>query len=87
MYNYWYGFLTPKFRRKFKLCYTDTCSFIVHKNINVNLVEFVETRFDISYYEVNRQLLIGKNENVICLMNYGKRISWKNNESSHSTKT
>ena len=55
--------------------------------INVNLVEFVETRFDISYYEVNRQLLIDKNENVICLMNYGKRISWKNNESSHSTKT
>ena len=55
--------------------------------INVNLVEFVETRFDISYYEVNRQLLIDKNENVICLMNYGKRISRKNNESSHSTKT
>ena len=55
--------------------------------INVNLVEFVDTRFDISYYEVNRQLLIDKNENVICLMNYGKRISWKNNESSHSTKT
>ena len=29
MYEFWYGYLKPKYNDKIKLCYTDTDSFVI----------------------------------------------------------
>ena len=55
-----------------KLCYLNTGSSIVHEkteDIDKDIVEDVETRFDTSYFELYRPLLQGKNKKVIGLMN------------------
>ena len=49
----------------------DTENFIIHirtKNIDKDIADNVEKRFDTSNYEVNRPLLTGKNKKVIGLM-------------------
>ena len=70
-YEFWYDYIKPKYQDNTKLCYMDTGSFI----INIKTEDFyedtasdVKKRFDISNYEVNRQLLKGKNKKVIGLM-------------------
>ena len=71
MYEFWYDYMKPKYGDNVKLCYMDTDSFIMH----IKIVDFykdavndVEKRFDISNYEVNRPLPLGKNKKVIRLM-------------------
>ena len=69
-YEFWYDFVKPKYGEKSKLCYIDTGPFNVHvrtKDIYREIAENVEKRSDISNFEIERTLLIGKNK-VIGLM-------------------
>ena len=55
----------PKYGEKAKLCYMDTDSLKVHVKTNdmyKNIAEDVETGFDISNFEIDRPLSIGKNK-------------------------
>ena len=55
-----------KFWNNAKLCYTDTDSFIVHvqtDDIQEDIAEDVETKFDTSNFEIGRPLPKGKNSN------------------------
>ena len=59
MYEFWYDYVKPKYGENSKLCYMDTDSFIVHVKVDdiyENIVEDVETRFEISNFEIDRQL-------------------------------
>ena len=71
MYEFWHDYVKPKYGEKEKLCYMDTDSFIVHIKADViykDIAEDVETRFDISNYELVRPSPKGKNKKVIGLM-------------------
>ena len=55
MYEFWYDYVKPKYSEKAKLCYIDTDRFIVciqTDDIYQDIAEDVETRFDISNYEL-----------------------------------
>ena len=75
-YEFWYDYVKPKFGEKLKLCYMDTGSFIVYiktEDIQKDIAEDVETRFDTSNYEfkcnsIDRPLPKAKNKKVIGLM-------------------
>ena len=70
MYEFWYNYARPKYGGKAKLCYMDTGSFIVYittDNIQKDIAEDIETRFDASNYELDRPLPKGKNKKVIGL--------------------
>ena len=57
MYEFWYGYLKPKYGEKAKLCYINTDSFITHvktEYIYKDIAEDVETRFGTSNYEIDR---------------------------------
>ena len=63
MYEFWYGYMKPKYGNRVKLCYMDTDSFIMsiktndfYKDISID----VDKRFDTSNYEINRPLPTGK---------------------------
>ena len=59
MYEFWYDYVKPKYSENAKLCYMDTDSFIVYVKVDEiykNIVEDVETRFEISNFEIDRQL-------------------------------
>ena len=59
-----------KYGEKAKLCYMDTDSFMAYiktEDIYVDIVKDVETRFDISNYELDKLLPTGKNKKVIGL--------------------
>ena len=61
MYEFWYDYAKLKYGKKARLCYMD--SFIVYIKINdiyKDIAEYVETRFDISNYELDRPLPKGK---------------------------
>ena len=63
MYEFWYGYVKPKYGEKAKLCYVDRDSFTVHKktdDIDKDIAEDVETSFDTSNYELDRPLPKGK---------------------------
>ena len=71
MYEFWYYYLKPKYGENLRLCFMDTGSFIVYIKIDdiyKNIVEDVETRFDISNYELDKLLPKEKNKKVIGLM-------------------
>ena len=71
MYEFWYGYMKPKYGNKVRSCYMDTDSFIMSIKTNdfyKDIANHVEKRFDISNYELNRPLPIGKNKKVIGLM-------------------
>ena len=71
MYEFWYGYMKPKYGDNVKLCYMDTDSFIMHiktEDFYKDIYNDVEKRFDTSNYEVNRPLPIGKNKKVIGLI-------------------
>ena len=68
MFEFWYGYLKPKYRDKIKLCYMDTdsfISFIKTKDFYEDIADDVEKRFDTSDYKVDRPLPTGKNKKVI----------------------
>ena len=71
MYEFWYGYLKPKYGDKIKLCYTDTDSLIPlikTKYFYEDIADDVEKRFDTSNYEVDRPLPTGKYKKEIGLM-------------------
>ena len=69
MYEFWCGYMKPKYN--VRLCYMDTDSFVMHTKTNdfyKDIASDVKNRFDTSNYEVNRPLPTGKNKKVIGLM-------------------
>ena len=71
MYRFWYDYVKPKSCERSKLCYMGTESFIVYIKIDdvyQDIAEDLETRFDISNYELNIPLPKEKNKKVIRLM-------------------
>ena len=74
MYEFWYGYIKPKYRDKAKLCYMDIDSFIIHiitEDFYEDIANDVERCFDKSSYDENKTvtipLPIGKNKKVISL--------------------
>ena len=71
MYEFWYGYLKPKYGDRIKLCYTDTDSFIFFiktEDFYEDIADDVQKRFDTSNYGVDRHLPTKKNKKVIGLM-------------------
>ena len=71
MYEFWYGYIKPRYQNNAKLCYMDTDSFIIYiktEDVYEDIADDVEKRFDTSNYEVNRPLPTGKNKKVTGLM-------------------
>ena len=70
MYEFWYGYLKPKYGDRIKLCYMDTDSlipFIKTEDSYEDIADDVEKRFDTSDYKLDRPLPTGKNKKVIAL--------------------
>ena len=71
MYEFWYDYMKPKHGNNVKLCYMDANSFIMNIKTNdfyEDIANDVENRLNISNYEVNRPLPMGKNKKIISLM-------------------
>ena len=71
MYEFCYVYVKPKYVEKTKLYYMDIDSFILYiktDDFYIDIAEDLETRFDISNYELDRPLPKGKNKKVIGLM-------------------
>ena len=71
MYEFWYDYVKPNHDEKAKLCYMDTNTFILYiktDDINSDIAEDFETRFDTSSYELNKPLPKGKTEKAISLI-------------------
>ena len=71
MYEFWYGYMKPKYGDNVKLCYMDTDSFIMNikrEDFYKDIANDVEKRFDTSNYECDRPLPTEKNKKVIRLM-------------------
>ena len=69
MYEFWYDYVKPKYGEKTKLCYMDIDSLILYRkttDIYKDITVDVETRFDVSNYELDR--LLPKRKKVIGLM-------------------
>ena len=71
-YEFWYDYITPKYKDRAKLCYTDTDSFIIYiktEDFFEIISNDVERWFDKSDYDKNdkRLLPIGKNKNLLGL--------------------
>ena len=65
MYEFWCDYVKPKYGEKGNLCYVDTDSFIDHikrVDIHVDIVKDVETRSDTSNDELDRPLMVMKDE-------------------------
>ena len=67
MYKFWYDYISPKYRDKAKLGYTDTDSSIINiktEDFFEDISNYVKKWFDTSNYDKNdkRSLLIGKNK-------------------------
>ena len=68
MYDFWYGYVKPKYNEKEKFWFRDTNSFIAYiktDDIYKDIAEVIETRFDTSNYELDRPLIKGKKTNWI----------------------
>ena len=51
MYEFWYGYIKPKYEQNAKLCYMDTDSFIIYikiEDVYKDIADDVEKRFDTS---------------------------------------
>ena len=71
MYEFWYGYLKPKYGDRIKLRYMGTDSLIPlikTKEFYEDIADDVEKRFDTPNYEVERPLPMGKNKKEIGLM-------------------
>ena len=63
MYEFWYGYIKPRYWHYTKLSYMDTDSFIMqieNKDVYEDIANDVEKRFDTSNFETNRPLPTGK---------------------------
>ena len=63
MYEFWYDYVKPKYRKKAKFCYMDTGSFLVYiktRHLCRNCKRCWNLIFDISSYELERPLPKGK---------------------------
>ena len=68
MYEFWYDYVKQKYGEKSTLCYTDTdIVYIKTDDINKNIEENIETRFDTLSYELDRPLPKEKIEKLIGL--------------------
>ena len=70
MYEFWYGYIKPKYGDKAKLCYTDTDSFVIHiitEDFSEDISSDVKRWFDTFKYDENnkRPLEIDKNKKVL----------------------
>ena len=57
MYEFWYGYINPKYGDKTKLCYTDTDNFIIYiktEDFFEDISNGVERWFDIYNYDKKR---------------------------------
>ena len=82
MYEFWYDYVKLKYGGKVKLRYMDTDSFIVYiktDDVQKDIAENVEIRFDTSSFKLNRPLPKGKNKKVTGLMKdeLGEKIMTK----------
>ena len=71
MCEFWYDYVKRKYGENTRNCYMDTDSFIVHvkiDDIDKDIAEDVEKRFDSSNFEIDRPLPKEKNKKVIGLM-------------------
>ena len=71
MYEFWYGYLKPKYGDTIKLCYMGTDSlipFIKTEDFYEDIADDVQKRFDTSNYRVDRPLPTGKDKKAIGLM-------------------
>ena len=73
MYEFWYGYLKPKYNNNIGLCYIDTDSFIFHvetEDFYKDISNDVDNKFDTSAYskDLNRPLPIGENKKVLGMM-------------------
>ena len=69
-YEFWYGYIKPKYGDRAKLCYIDTDSFVIYiktEDFYKDIANDVERWFDTPNYDENdkRPLSIGKNKKVI----------------------
>ena len=65
IYEFWYDNVKSKYVEIAKMCYMDTSSFMVYiktDDICKDIAEDVESRFDTSNYELDRQLPKIKNK-------------------------
>ena len=72
MYEFWYGYIKPKYGDKAKLCFTDTDTFVIYiktEDFCKDIASDVERWFDTSNYDENneRPPPIGKNKKAIGL--------------------
>ena len=70
MYEFWYGYIKPKYQDKAKLCYMDTDSFAIYiktENFYKYIANDVKKWFDTSNYskDDNKLLPIDKNKKKI----------------------
>ena len=70
MYEFWYGYVKPKYGDNVKLCYMDTDSFVIHvktEYVYKDIADDADEWFDTSKCDKNdnRPLHIGKNQKVI----------------------
>ena len=71
MHEFWYDYMKPKYGNRVKLCYMDTCGFVMSIKTNDfyrDIANDVDKTFDTSNYEEIRPLPTGKNKKVIGLM-------------------
>ena len=70
MYEFWYGYIKPKYGDKARLCYMDTDSFAMHiktENFFKDIADDIDKWFDTSNHDKNdnRSSEIGKNKKII----------------------
>ena len=76
LYEFWYNYIKPKYKKNEKLCYMDVDSFIIHiktENFYKDIVHDVEKWLDTSINEVDTPLLRGMNKKVIGLIRDERR--------------
>ena len=72
MYEFWYGYIKPKYQDKAKLCYIDTGSFAIYiktEYFHKDIANDIKKWFDTSNYSIydNRPHPISENKKIIGL--------------------
>ena len=71
IYEFWYGYIKPKYQKDAKLCYMDTDNFIIYiktEDLYEDIADDVEKKLDTLNYIEDRPLPTGKNKKGIDLM-------------------